>query len=245
MTNRIRVAVVDDHPLFREGIAQVIADCTSLEIVGEGTTADDARRIASDEAPDVMLLDVEMPGGGIEAARAIACACPTVKTIMFIVAQDEGEIARALEAGARGCVLKGMSGPELVDTLRSVARGEFYVAPEWAAHLLAPVKRRPPAPTRGHDLSELTEREKQILDQVAYGLTNKEIATTLEISEKTVKHHMTNIMQKLRARNRVEALLAFQKLAKLAGSSQSANGHAQTNGSSQVDMLRTRIPGIR
>src|SRR5215475_2307928 len=242
MTNRIRVAVVDDHPLFREGIAHVIADCTSLEIVGEGATADDARRIASDKVPDVMLLDVDVPGGGIEAARAIARACPVVKTIIVIVAQDEEEVARALAAGARGCVLKGMSGSELLAALPSVARGELYVATEGAAHLIAPVKRRPPVLTRSHDLSELTEREKQILDQVAYGLTNKEIATTLEISEKTVRQHMTNIMQKLRARNRVHALLAFQKLAV---SSSPTNGQAPMNGSRQADMLRTGIPGIR
>ena len=217
-SDRIRVAVVDDHPLFREGVAHVIQNSELLEVVGEGATADEAMRIAKDHAPDIILLDVNMPGGGIEAARAIAGACPAVRLIMLTVSESEEHVTQALEAGALGYLLKGTSGSELVSTLCAVARGESYVTPGLAARLLTLTNHRPAVAAHHQDLPELTERENQILDHVARGLTNKEIAKNFEISEKTVKHYMTNIMQKLNARNRVEAVLALQKRVQNAGS---------------------------
>jgi two-component system nitrate/nitrite response regulator NarL len=208
MTDRIRVAVIDDHPLFREGVAHTIRSSKVLEVVAEGACAEDAIRIVKDELPDIVLLDVSMPGGGIEAARAITQSCPFVKTIMLTVSESEEHVSQARAAGALGYVLKGTSGPELINTMRAVARGESYVSPGLAARLLT-ITRRPP---QAGDLPELTRREEGILDHVARGMTNKEIARTLNISEKTVKHYMTNIMQKLHVRNRVEAALAFQRI---------------------------------
>jgi two-component system, NarL family, nitrate/nitrite response regulator NarL len=216
-SDRIRVAVVDDHPLFREGVAQVIRSSHALEVVGEGATADDAIRIAKNDLPDIILLDVNMPGGGIEAARAIARECPIVKLIMLTVSESEEHVTQALETGAHGYVLKGTSGSELISTLCAVARGESYVTPGLAARLLTQTNPRTPVAAHHHDLPDLTERENQILDHVARGLTNKEIAKNFDISEKTVKHYMTNIMQKLNARNRVEAVLALQKRVQNAG----------------------------
>ena len=207
----IRVAVIDDHPLFREGVAHTIHSSKVLAVVAEGACADDAIRIARDALPDIMLLDVSMPGGGIEAAQAISQVCPVVKTIMLTVSESEEHVAQALAAGARGYVLKGTSGPELINTVRAVSRGESYVSPGLAARLLTIAKRPPTAVAQDGDLPELTKREEDILDHVARGMTNKEIARSLNISEKTVKHYMTNIMQKLHVRNRVEAVLAFQK----------------------------------
>ena len=189
MSERIRVVVVDDHPLFREGVAHTLRGANFLELVGEGSTADDAVRIAKAELPNIVLIDVSMPGGGIEAARAIAHACPVVKTMMLTVSESEEHVAQALDAGAQGYLLKGTSGLELIAAMRSVARGGAK-------------------PT---ELADLTKREEQILDHVAQGRTNKEIAIQLKIGEKTVKHYMTNIMQKLQVRNRVEAVLALQK----------------------------------
>jgi two-component system, NarL family, nitrate/nitrite response regulator NarL len=217
MTDRIRVAVVDDHPLFREGVAHVIRNSDVLEMVGEGATAADAMRIAKEKLPDIILLDVKMPGGGIEAARVIARVCPVVKMIMLTVSESEDHVTQALEAGAHGYVLKGTSSSELVNTLCAVSRGESYVTPGLAARLLTLLQRRPTAPAHHHDLPELTERENQVLDHVARGLTNKEIAKDFDLSEKTVKHYMTNIMQKLHARNRVEAVLALQRRGQTAG----------------------------
>ncbi len=213
MSDRIRVAVIDDHPLFREGVTHTLRSSKMLEVIGEGSCAEDAIRIARDRSPDILLLDVSMPGGGIEAARVIAREHPIVKTIILTVSESEEHVAQALEAGAQGYVLKGASGTELISTMCAVSRGESYVSPGLAARLLTQTKRqvqnRPPE----FDLPELTKREEQILDHVARGKTNKEIAIGLGISEKTVKHYMTNIMQKLQVRNRVEAVLVFQKKA--------------------------------
>lgn len=211
MTDRIRVAIIDDHPIFREGVAYTIRSSQAFDIVAEGECADDAIRIARDQLPDVMLLDVSMPGGGIEAARAIAAACPVVKVIMLTVSEHEEDVTQALEAGANGYILKGTSGPDLITTVQSVSRGESYVSPGLAARLLAVSMRKARQPSRDVDTVDLTKREEQILEQVARGLTNKEIANELAISEKTVKHYMTNVMQKLQVRNRVEAVLALQK----------------------------------
>ena len=209
MTDRIRVAVIDDHPLFREGVTSTIRGSAYLEVAGEGSTADDALRVARDELPDIVLLDVSMPGGGIAAAESIARHCPAVKTIMLTVSESEEHVSQALEAGAQGYVLKGTSGAELVGMMRAVSRGETYVTPGLAARLLT-ISRTQSKVSQAEDIAELTKREEQILDHVARGLTNKEIAIALTISEKTVKHYMTNVMQKLQVRNRVEAVLAFQ-----------------------------------
>lgn len=211
MAEPIRVAVVDDHPLFREGVAHTIQRSGLLHVVAEGASADDALRIAKSETPDIVLLDVSMPGGGVEAARAISSACPVVKIIMLTVSESEEHVHQAMEAGVRGYVLKGASGVELVSTLRAVARGEYYVTPRLAARILALSKRSSKAQEQEAASPDLTKREEQILDRVARGLTNKEIAKDLQISEKTVKHYMTNIMQKLQVRNRVEAALVFKR----------------------------------
>jgi two-component system, NarL family, nitrate/nitrite response regulator NarL len=217
MSDRIRVAVVDDHPLFRDGVAHAIQNSDVLEVVGEGATAVDAVRIAKEKLPDIVLLDVNMPGGGIDAARVIARVYPMVKTVMLTVSENEEHVLQAFEAGARAYVIKGASGSELINTLRAVSRGESYVTPGLAARLLTISRRPPPAPAPIHDLPKLTEREKQIVNHVANGLRNKEIAKDLEISEKTVKHHMTIILQKLRARNRVEVALALKRQGQNAG----------------------------
>lgn len=211
MTDHIRVAVVDDHPIFREGVAYTIRSSKGFEIVAEGASAEDALRIAKDLLPDVILLDVSMPGGGIEAARAINASCPVVKVIMLTVSESEEDVTQALESGANGYILKGTSGSDLITTVQSVSRGESYVSPGLAARLLAVSMRNVRQQVRPAEQVELTRREEQILDQVARGLTNKEIANALAISEKTVKHYMTNVMQKLQVRNRVEAVLALQK----------------------------------
>lgn len=209
MSDRLRVAIIDDHPLFREGVVNTLRSARILEVVGEGGTADDAVRIARQASPDIVLLDVSMPGGGIEAARSIAQVCPLSKTIMLTVSESEQDVAKALEAGVRGYVLKGTSGSELLTTMFAIARGESYVTPGLAARLLTQGRRQDPVQARA--LPELTQREGQILAQVARGLANKEIARALSLSEKTIKHHMTNVMQKLQVRNRVEAAMVYRK----------------------------------
>jgi two-component system, NarL family, nitrate/nitrite response regulator NarL len=207
----LSVAVIDDHPLFCEGVVDTLRSSHAADVVGVGGTAGDAVRIANEERPDVLLLDVGIPGSGIEAVRSISRVCPIVKIIMLTVSENEEDVAQALEAGAKGYVLKGTSGPELLKAMLAVSRGELYVTPGLAARLL---RQEPPSLTA---LSDLTEREAQILAQVARGLTNKEIARELSLSEKTVKHHMTNVMQKLQVRNRVEAAMIFRNQASNVG----------------------------
>jgi len=184
----------------------------ALEIVGEGATAEDAIRIAEKERPDVLLLDIGIPGGGIEATRSITRISPFTKVIVLTISEREDDVTKALEAGAKGYVLKGTSGSNLVETLLAVSRGESYVTPALAARLLRHVTEQ--ELSRAPSLPELTRREAEILAEVTRGLTNKEIARALTLSEKTVKHHMTNIMQKLQVRNRVEAAMIFRKQAR-------------------------------
>lgn len=207
MSETLHIAVIDDHPLFREGVANTLHRQPDIEVVAEGESAEDAIAIAGTRLPDIMLLDVSMPGGGLNAARQIARMYPVVKIVMLTVSQDEDDVTEALRAGAQGYVLKGVAARELVDILRSVASGGAYVTPSLAAGILydltsAPKSQRPTSP-----LDDLTERERQILERVAAGDSNKEIGAQLGVTEKTVKHHMSNILQKLQVRNRVEAAL--------------------------------------
>jgi DNA-binding NarL/FixJ family response regulator len=213
MTGHIRIGVVDDHPLLREGVANTLK-AAAMDVVGVGASASDATRLAGEFEPDVMLLDISMPGGGVEAARAIAQSHPKIRTIMLTVSEREDDVIAAMEAGARAYVLKGICGPELLATIRAVSRGETYITPQIAARVLAKMQRRTntggSTKARGFE-TELTIREEQIMNQVAQGLTNKEIALKFSLSEKTVKHYMTSVLQKLQVRNRVEAVIAHQK----------------------------------
>ena len=211
----IQVVIVDDHPLFRQGVAQTLDGEPDFEVVGEGATAGDALRLARDLLPDVLLLDITMPGGGIAAAATIAAAYPVTKIVMLTASEQEDDVAAALQAGARGYIVKGVSARELVAIVRGVASGEGYVSPTLAASLLSHLTQeerdgRRAAP-EGSPLDELTEREREILEQVASGASNKEIGQQLHLTEKTVKHYMTNILQKLQVRNRVEAALLAQR----------------------------------
>lgn len=207
MPNQIRVAVVDDQPLFRQGVAATLDAEANIEVVAQGGCAADAVRICEQLLPDVLLLDITMPGDGLQAARQIALSCPFVKIVMLTASEADEHVLAALESGARGYVLKSVSSTELVRTINAILVGETYVTPALAARLLKQVRQGPMPGTRDSDYDSLTVREEEILDEVAQGLTNKEIANRLGISEKTVKHYMTNIMEKLQVRNRVEAAL--------------------------------------
>ena len=205
MHQRIRVAVVDDHPLFRDGVVQTFGNNQGLDIVAMGENRDDAVKIVREVGPDILLLDIQLPGGGIEAAQAIHAMSSTTKVIMLTSSESEDHVSAALEAGACGYVLKGVSGVELMNTIRAVQNGDTYVTPVLAARMLTSIHRRSTASKTQSTVFVLTPREEDILDCVAVGQTNKEIAIQLNISEKTVKHYMTTIMHKLQVRNRVEA----------------------------------------
>jgi DNA-binding NarL/FixJ family response regulator len=206
--DKITIAIIDDHPLYRDGVVQTLKRTESFDVVAEGASKDDALRIAQDHLPDVMLLDVNIPGNGVEAAAEIARLCPVVKIVFLTASDADSNVFGGLQAGGRGYVLKGISGPELANMLTAVHRGETIITPGLAGRLLTTMNRNPGANSPYAAHSELTVREDEILDRVTEGLTNKEVAIALGLTEKTVKHYMTNIMQKLHVRNRVEAAMS-------------------------------------
>lgn len=213
MPDLIQTVLVDDHPLWREGVASILNADPAFEVVGQGASAADAVKLAGELLPDLMLLDVSMDGGGVNAARQIALAFPVIKLVMLTVSQDEETVLAALKAGARGYVLKGVSGPELVHIVKEVHAGEIYINPALATSILVEsqglgVDGADQAPD---PLALLTNREREILTRLAKGLSNRQIAEELRLSEKTIKHYMTNILQKLQVQNRVEAALLAQK----------------------------------
>jgi two-component system, NarL family, nitrate/nitrite response regulator NarL len=215
MNEQIQLVIVDDHPLYREGVASTLNAESDMRVIGEGGNLDDALQLSTSLLPDVVLLDINMPGNGILAAKTVSEACPVTKIIMLTFSEEENDVLSALKAGARGYILKGVSGRELKSVIRSVYHGEVYITPTLAAGVLSEMARGSSRSQPTSLLDELTQREHQILELVADGRSNKEIGGKLELTEKTVKHYMTNILQKLQVRNRVEAALLAQKSARV------------------------------
>jgi two-component system nitrate/nitrite response regulator NarL len=203
----IRIIVVDDHPLLLDGLVATLSADDELEIVATGGDAAAAVRVAREHQPDLVLLDVAMPGGGIEAARQIRVASPATRVVMLTSSENEDDLLTAMDAGAKGYILKGVAGRELRAILKSVHGGEVYVAPGLAyAMIKGLTKPRPRDP-----IDALTTREREVLELVAAGLSNAEIGGRLGLAEKTVKHYMTAILGKLEVGSRVEAaLVAFK-----------------------------------
>jgi len=210
MAKHIRFAVIDDHPVVRRGLAVTLAEEADFEVVAEGATADDAVKAVREKRPDVVLLDVTMPGGGLAAAREISKLRPDTKVIMLTIREDQDTVRAALKAGARGYITKGVDAFDLIASVRKVLTGESYVSPELAARLFAEEDAagtpRSTA-TGGSTIDLLTEREQQILRLVGKGLSNQEIAGKLGLRENTVKHYVTPLLRKLGVRNRTEAAL--------------------------------------
>ncbi len=202
---KARIVIADDHPIFRDGLALSLEETSEFDVVGMGASAQEAVDLVMQHSPDLVLLDLSMPGGGIAAVSKIAAMDNPPRIAMLTVSEDDNDVADALSAGAIGYVLKGVSASELRRILSQIATGQTHVTPSLAAHVLSVLKRKKPA---GHNpIDDLSKREEDILRRVAKGLSNKEVASELGIQEKTVKHYMTTIMGKLHARNRVEAAL--------------------------------------
>jgi DNA-binding NarL/FixJ family response regulator len=207
VTDPIRILVADDHPLFLDGLVATLSADEELRVVATAGDASAAVRAAREHAPDLALLDVAMPGGGLEAARQIGPASPATRVIMLTSSENEDDLIAAMDAGAKGYVLKGIAGRELLAILKSVHRGEVYVAPGLAYVMIKGLTR-----PRVHDpFEELTSREREVLELVAAGLSNAEIGGRLGLAEKTVKHYMTAILGKLQVGSRVEAALLAYK----------------------------------
>lgn len=193
---QIRVFCVDDHPLMREGIAAVISNEPDMQLAGEASSGSEAIRGFREQRPDVTLMDLRLPDiSGIDALIAIRTEFPTARVIMLTTFEGDADILRALDAGAQGYMLKSMPRKQLVEMIRRVHAGKKHIPPEIATQL---------AEHLGDEA--LSKREIEVLERIAGGNRNSDIAGLLFISEETVKGHVKNIMQKLRASDRTEAV---------------------------------------
>ncbi len=212
-----RVVLADDHPLFREGVASLLGRSEDAVLVAEAATGEEAVRLADELLPDIVLMDIKMPGmGGTEATRRIVGRNPHIGVIVLTMFEDEESVFAALKAGARGYVLKDADRGMLLEAIRAVARGEALLGPSVARRVLeqfAQVSQPAPesprsAPSGGPEsFEELTPRELEVLRLITQGLRNREIATRLVISEKTVGNHISNIFAKLQVHDRSQAIL--------------------------------------
>lgn len=208
MNERTSVVIVDDHALFRVGVVQTLNLDEDLEVVGEGGSTAEALDLVARHRPDIVLLDINMPGNGIEAARALLELDNAPKVMMLTVSEEDDDIMRALETGAVGYVLKGVKANDLIGAVKGVAAGESFVSPNLTLKILGNVTGKTPASV----LSSLTRQEEKTLRLMATGLSNREIGEELGIVEKTVKYHVTRVLKKLNARNRVEASLVAERI---------------------------------
>ena len=208
MVNSTRIIIADDHPMFREGVVHSLESEPDIEIIGQASSGEEAFEILRETLPDVILLDIAMPGeGGIATTKRIAANYPVIKIIMLTGSENDDDLMKALKAGASGYVVKGIAAKELVNAVRAVAGGGTYISPAMADSLLRDIQK----PQSTDPLSELSEREHQILELVAKGMTNRDIGDQLHLTEKTIKHYMTNILEKLHVTSRVQAALIAQK----------------------------------
>jgi DNA-binding NarL/FixJ family response regulator len=202
-----RVLVADDHAAFRAGLRALLETAGDLAVVGEADTGEAALAAARALQPDVVLMDINMPGlDGVEATRRIVDAAPHVAVLVLTMHDDDETVFAAVRAGARGYLLKGARRAELLRAVRSVAAGEAIFGPgvarRWMAYFARPAPRPDPAA-----FPELTDREREILDLVARGRSNADITAELVLAPKTVRNHVSNIFSKLQARDRSEAIV--------------------------------------
>lgn len=197
------VTLSDDHPIFREGLISSIEETGEFKVIATGASADDAVRIAAQMKPDLALLDLSMPGGGINAAERISKSGTSTKIAMLTVSEVPEDIAAAVAAGATGYLLKGVSATELRDALHRVLKGETCLPDIEQVGSSLPGQR--PVIREGA-FEELGPRATDVLRVAARGLSNREIGEELSLQEKTVKHYMTQILKTLKVRNRVEAV---------------------------------------
>lgn len=199
---RIRILVADDHPMLREGLVAVLGTQPDFEVVGEASDGSETARLAGELRPDVILLDLEMPGvDGVEALESLRQSGSGARAVVFTAYDTDERILGALRAGARGYLLKGASRSEIFSAVRTVAAGGSLLQPGVTDRLLAHVSRE-----RAQEADPLTPRETEVLELLSRGLQNREIAERLFVTERTVKFHVSSLLHKLGAANRTEAV---------------------------------------
>jgi DNA-binding NarL/FixJ family response regulator len=203
---RIRILVADDHPVYRDGLRALAARSPDLELVGEAANGTDAVAMADQTLPDVILMDLRMPGmTGIEATRAILDRRPDTRILILTMSEDDDSLFAAMRAGARGYLPKDADSEELIRAIRAAALGEVIFGASIASRLqafFAPSRARAADP-----FPELTEREDEVLELIAQGRSNHDIAARLQISDKTVRNHVANVFNKLRVADRAQAIV--------------------------------------
>ncbi len=207
MTERIRILIADDHTLFRDGLRALFASLPELEVVGEAATGEQVVAQAAALQPDVILVDIQMPGiNGIEATRRILHASPHIGIIVVTMFEDNDSVFAAMRAGARGYVLKGADQAEMLRAIRAVASGDALfsaaIAKRMINYFAAPMPALP-----AQIFPELTDREREVLSLIAQGYNNTEIAGRLTLSQKTVRNHVSNIFSKLQVADRAQAIV--------------------------------------
>ena len=203
----LRILIADDHPLFRAGLRAMLSSAPDTQLVGEATTGEEAVSLAADLQPDLVVMDVQMPDtDGIEATRRIARDSPHINILVVTMFEDDGTVFQAIRAGARGYVLKGATYTEMLRAIRAVGNGEAIFSPQLAARLVSFFASIRPA-TLPQVFPELSEREREILDLIAQGHKNPEIANRLYLSPKTVRNHVSTILHKLQVADRAQAIL--------------------------------------
>ena len=206
MTEPLRVLIVDDHPMYRSGLRAVLDDDPDLDVVGDAADGGDAVARALEMQPDVVVMDLQMPGmSGIEATRLITSASPHVAVLVLTMFDGDESVFAAVEAGARGYVLKGAGSAQILRAVHAVGGGEAIFGPAVARRILDLWSGRPAPVTTV--FPELTDREREVLDLVAGAHSNAEIARMLKLSEKTVRNHISNILTKLQLADRAHAIV--------------------------------------
>ena len=201
----IKVLVVDDHPVFRHGLVSILEKLSDFQVVGQAGNCSEAIAKARELEPDVITMDIRMPnGGGVECTAALRQMLPQIKVLILTVSDKDEDLFAAVKAGARGYILKSAPLDELVTAIRLVADDEAIISPVMATRLIEEFQQMD-SPKPDSELDRLSAREREVLQLVAQGASNKEIAKKLFISETTVKAHLQSIIEKLHVKNRAEA----------------------------------------
>jgi DNA-binding NarL/FixJ family response regulator len=206
-SERIRVLIVDDHPLFRDGMHGLLDSVSETEVVGEAASGEEAITLAENLQPDVILMDIKMPGmNGLQAMREILNTSPHIRILIVSMLEEDDSVFAAMRAGARGYVPKGANQAEMLRAIRAVANGEAIFGPGIAQRLIGFFSASRPS-VQSRIFPELTEREAEVLALIAHGRTNEEIAEQLVLSLKTVRNHVSNIFSKLQVADRAQAII--------------------------------------
>jgi two-component system, NarL family, nitrate/nitrite response regulator NarL len=205
MHSSIRIGLVTDHPIFRTGVTQALSAVANLAVVAHGRSAEDALQMASHAGLDILLLEIEIPGVGMNVLGSICRTKCSAKVVVLTALDEEIVLIDALRLGARGYILKAITGADLIGAIEGVNRGEYYITPCLASRVLPRLLTQTENLPAHRDLNGLTSRERQVLSYLSRGFTNREIALKLGLSVKTIKQHKTLLFAKIGVRNRVEA----------------------------------------